>query len=75
MCGHIIYEPVYHLLPLYDACVTCVGRMHTSTDVSLNPASPLACGVIDLIALATTYRDGVKGLEGAQADSRDGHEA
>lgn len=42
---------------------------------SLFPASPLACGVVDLIALATTYRDGVEGLEGAQAYTGDGHDA
>lgn len=36
-------------------------------------ASPLACGVVDLIALATTYCYGVEGLEGAQAYTRDGH--
>lgn len=35
--------------------------------------SPLACGVVDLIALATTYCYGVKGLEGAQTYTRDGH--
>lgn len=38
-------------------------------------ASPLARGVVDLIALATAYRDGVEGLEGAQAHSGDGHKA
>lgn len=38
-------------------------------------ASPLARGVVDLIALATTYCDGVKGLEGTQAYARDGHKA
>lgn len=37
--------------------------------------SPLACGVVDLIALATAYRDGVEGLEGSQADSGDSHKA
>lgn len=37
--------------------------------------SPLACGVVDLITLATAYCDGVKGLEGAQAYSGDGHKA
>lgn len=35
--------------------------------------SPLACWVVDLIALATTYRDGVEGLEGAQTYTGDGH--
>lgn len=45
------------------------------TSVSLSLASPLARGVVDLIALATAYRDGVEGLEGAQAYSGDGHEA
>lgn len=49
--------------------------MHTSVQSSCFLASPLAGRVIDLIALATTYRDGVKGLEGAQAHSGDGHEA
>lgn len=38
-------------------------------------ALPLACGVVDLIALATTYRNRVKGLEGAQAYAGDGYEA
>lgn len=37
--------------------------------------SPLACGVVDLIALTTTYCYGVEGLEGAQAYARDGHKA
>lgn len=35
--------------------------------------SPLSCGVVDLIALAATYCDGVKRLEGAQTYTRDGH--
>lgn len=38
-------------------------------------ASPLACGVVDLVALATADGDGVEGLEGAQTHSGDGHEA
>ncbi len=38
-------------------------------------ASPLSCGVVDLIALATTYCDRVKGLEGAQTYTRDGNKA
>lgn len=35
----------------------------------------MACWVVDLVALATAYRDGVEGLEGAQAYARDGHKA
>lgn len=38
-------------------------------------ASPLAGGVVDLIALATAYCNGIKGLEGAQTHTRDGHQA
>lgn len=38
-------------------------------------ASPLPSGVVNLVALATTYGDGVKRLEGAQADAGDGHKA
>lgn len=37
-------------------------------------ASPLAGGVVDLVALATAYCNGVEGLEGAQADAGDGHQ-
>lgn len=40
----------------------------------VHEASPLAGGVVDLIALATTYCDRIKGLEGAQANARDGHQ-
>lgn len=36
-------------------------------------ASPLAGGVVDLIALAAADGDGVEGLEGAQAHPGDGH--
>lgn len=38
-------------------------------------ASPLAGGVVDLIALAAADGDGVEGLEGAQAHPGDGHVA
>lgn len=38
-------------------------------------ALPLTGGVVDLIALATTYCNGIKGLEGAQTHARDGHQA
>ena len=49
--------------------------MFTSVPFPFPLASPLARRVVDLIALATAYRDGVEGLEGAQAYSGDGHEA
>lgn len=41
----------------------------------VHEASPLAGGIVDLIALATTYCNGIKGLEGAQAHTGDGHQA
>lgn len=49
--------------------------MRTSAPLPCFSVSPLACGVVDLIALATTYCDGVKGLERAQTYTRDGHKA
>lgn len=52
-------------------CVTCLGLSLLFPSFSV---SPLACGVVDLIALATTYCDGVEGLEGAQPYTGDGHE-
>lgn len=58
----------------FDVCVAYVGLMFTSLLFPYFPASPLARGVVDLIALATAYRDGVEGLEGAQAYAGDGHE-
>lgn len=36
-------------------------------------SSPLAGGVVDLVALAAADGDGVEGLEGAQAHPGDGH--
>lgn len=36
-------------------------------------SSPLAGGVVDLIALAAADGDGIEGLEGAQAHPGDGH--
>lgn len=44
------------------------------TSGPLHYFSPLACGVVDLIALAAAYRNGVEGLEGAQTHTGDGHE-
>lgn len=49
--------------------------MCTSAPLPCFSGSPLACGVVDLVALATTYRDGVKGLERAQTYTGDGHAA
>lgn len=37
--------------------------------------SPLSCGVVDLITLATAYCDGIKRLEGSQANAGDSHKA
>lgn len=39
----------------------------------IHVSSPLAGGVIDLVALAAADGDGVEGLEGAQAHPGDGH--
>lgn len=58
-----------------SGCDVCVSLMCNSVPLPYFSDSPLACGVVDLIALATTYRDGVKGLEGAQTHTRDGHKA
>jgi len=43
--------------------------------VSYFLASPLSCGIVDLITLATAYCDGVKRLEGSQAYTGNGHKA
>lgn len=47
--------------------------MATNSPVLFWAGSPLAGGIVDLIALATTNCNGVKGLEGAQTDAGDGH--
>lgn len=49
--------------------------MFTSVLFPFFSASPLACRVVDLIALATAYRDGIEGLERAEANSGDGNKA
>lgn len=63
---------------LWFGCVCNICRPHvhqSSISLPCYSASPLARRVVDLIALAPAYRDGVEGLEGAQADAGDGHEA
>lgn len=64
-------------LPPHQYCFFFFVRMHIIVhlkDCAAPPhASPLAGGVVDLIALAATDGDGIEGLEGAQAHPGDGH--
>lgn len=58
-----------------DACYHSFKRLSKKRKKENAPAasSPLAGGVVDLVALAAADGDGVEGLEGAQAHPGDGH--
>lgn len=57
-----------------DICVKYVSIFYSAVTFVFFLASPLSCGVVDLIALTATYCDGVKRLEGTQGYAGDGHE-
>lgn len=77
-----VYVCVYvsMLLCLYVRLYLCCVYIHIPVRLHNRLAfpnfviSPLAGGIVDLIALAAAYCDGVEGLEGAQANAGDGHE-